>query len=213
MKLNHKTLWLFDLDGTLIDSQEGIAFSTNITLRKFANTELTFFELTELFGTPIKEVFSSQIPLELLEEAFEFYQSHLLNSAIERMSLFAGVKETLETLRSQGKTLKIITNKHTNLAIRILEHFRLGDFFIEVFGSDLAKPKPSPDLIKLALKNHNREESVIVGDRIEDIQAGIAAGITTILVGINSYENSSVNVNPDYHLPDMLSLLNLVEGN
>ena len=212
MKLNHKNLWLFDLDGTLIDSQQGVAFSTNETLRKFGKLEFTALELAQLFGTPIKQVLESKVSLAHLEKAFDFYKNHLLNFAIEQMCLFEGVIESLEQLRIQGKNLKIITNKHTNLAIKTLEHFGISDYFTEILGSDLAKPKPSPDLIELALKGYNRAESVMIGDRIEDIQAGFAAGVSTILIGRKGHISDKTETNPDYYLPDMISLLGLVKA-
>jgi HAD superfamily hydrolase (TIGR01509 family) len=212
MKLNHKNLWLFDLDGTLIDSQKGIAFSTNETLKKFGKSELTDLELMQLFGTPIKQVLSSQISLAQLEEAFDFYRNHLLDFAIEQMFLFEGVIETLEELKYQEKALKIITNKHTKLAIQTLEHFGVSDYFIEILGSDLAKPKPSPDLIEIALKGFNQLESVMVGDQIEDIQAGIAAGVNTILIRDKTYVSDGIKADPDYNLRDMKSLLDLVRA-
>ena len=213
MILKTKKLWLFDLDGTLIDSQAAIAYSTNSTFSQFGRKSLEKHELAELFGTPIKQVLSLQISMSQLNQAFDFYQDNLIKNGVTHMGIFDGVIEILDKLFSRGNTLKIVTNKQTKLAEEVLEYFKLRNYFTEVLGSDLAEPKPSPALIELASKDYEKNEIVFVGDQLEDIESGNRANVTTILVRSKKLALTKNDPAPNLELPNIKSLSKLLAGN
>lgn len=176
----------FDLDGTLIDSLDDLADAVNHMLSSFGSPLLSLADVRLLIGKGarnlVRRALMSDDGAEIeegLARFLEYNHSHI----VDRSRLYPGVRETLETLAANGISLAAISNKNEALSRLILEKLGIAPHFRVVCGGDtFAEMKPSPlPLLKLA--EHFAipiGSTVMVGDSINDIQAGIHAGATTI---------------------------------
>ncbi len=174
-------LFIFDLDGTLIDSRIDIANALNHTLARLGLPPVTPEEVRERIGRGIRALLRASLGQrqDLVEEAYpiflDFYSNHLL----ENTHLYPGVEDTL---RKIGARKAIVTNKLLRLTEEILEGLGISDYFDTVLGGDsLPERKPSPLPIQWTLERNGvrRERAIIVGDSPLDIEAGKRAGIRT----------------------------------
>jgi phosphoglycolate phosphatase len=193
-------LFLFDLDGTLVDSREDIARAVNSVLSKLELPPLSMEEVLRFVGDGVEVLIQRALreirheePDEALIQTgvrllFEEYSSHLVVST----HLYPGVRETLAALR--GAHLGLISNKPEGLSRRILEEFDLAGEFCIVFGGDSLpqrKPAPAPLLEAMSRCQVSPAETVMVGDAPTDILAGKAAGVPTcgVLGGFRSRDD------------------------
>jgi phosphoglycolate phosphatase len=178
---------MFDLDGTLVDSSLDICNAINYAIEGSGMSPVSVQETIGLIGEGITRLFQEltvrqniSIPIDPLVVRFsEHYSEHLLDNT----TLYPGVAETLAVLDCCNKA--VITNKRERSSVRILEAFGVAKYFDLIVGSDTTpERKPSPVPIHFALSKFGiaPNEAVIVGDSSYDIDAGRAAGITTIAV-------------------------------
>jgi len=178
---------LFDLDGTLVDSSADICNAVNYAIEGSGISPVSVQETIGLIGEGITKLFESLIARHdasadhaLLVARFLFhYSAHLMDNT----TLYPGVRETLEDLDCFTKA--VITNKREISSIRILEAFGIEKLFSLVVGSDTTperKPLPGPVLFALSKFGVAPGEAVLIGDSSFDIDAGRAAGVTTIAV-------------------------------
>jgi len=204
--LEKKTIkaFVFDLDGTLIDSQAGIVK----TINEFLQTKGYNFgeeKLGKLFGTPLEKVFCMLIPGLTETEAFEYLKEIRLIYAknhTEITTLFQGSMELLQGLKSKGFKVAVASTKYKPLVVEILNHFKLNEF-IDVVVSDyeVANHKPAPDILietakRLDLKP---DDCVYIGDSPSDIEAGKKAGTGTVAVLTGSHSKEKfAEIKPDF---------------
>ncbi len=180
------TLLIFDLDGTLIDSLADLTEAVNHVRTLFSLPTLTQMQVRGMVGQGARNLIEKALPgaeeYELdkgLQLFIDYNHSHLLDNT----TLYPGVKDTLRQLREQGRTLTVVSNKNTDLCQLILDNLGIGYYFSTVLGADaLAERKPSP-LPLLNLMQHYRNEvhtTLMIGDSINDISAGRAAGVATV---------------------------------
>ncbi len=182
----------FDMDGTLVDSKADLAGAVNLTRRDFSLEELSVEEVVANVGcgarylleNSIPECFGDNASVKIaFEELWEIFREHYARRCCEEVSLYPGIKETLEELRARGWALGINTNKPRFATLRILEHFGLSGFFGEavVAGGDCAQMKPSAEpLFECARRMGNHtlsRDDWMVGDNWTDMRSAEAAGI------------------------------------
>jgi phosphoglycolate phosphatase len=209
---------MFDLDGTLVDSSVDICNAINYALQGSGGRPVSVEETIRLVGEGITKLFetltaSQEVSLsieQLVARFLEYYSGHLLDNT----TLYPGINETLEALTCCKKAL--ITNKRERSSTRILEAFGIAKYFDLVVGSDTtAERKPSPVPIRFALSKLgiSPAESAIVGDSSYDIDAGRAAGITTIAVTygyrpVDELQKAQYIVNKMSEVPGIIEKLN-----
>ncbi|MBI2355473.1 MAG: phosphoglycolate phosphatase [Deltaproteobacteria bacterium] len=177
---------LFDLDGTLVDSLDDLTEAVNHMLAAFGKAPLPPASVRRLVGKGTANLVQRALGTEAHADIaqglglfLEFNTAHIA----DRSRLFPGVPETLEALAGSGIRMAIISNKQEALSRLILETLGIGRFFEAVCGGDTfpeMKPSPLPLLRVMENLGVNQKQAVMVGDSINDIQAGRAAGITTI---------------------------------
>ncbi|WP_110928488.1 pyrophosphatase PpaX [Bacillus massiliglaciei] len=208
------TTLLFDLDGTLINTNELIIASFTDTLNhyypgKYSREEIIFFN-----GPPLKETFSSINP-ELADEMIAHYRKHNWENHDALVTQFEGVYETLQSLKQSGYKLAIVTTKLRDVAEKGLGLANLGQFFqVIVSGEDTEKAKPDPAPLQLALSKlgSSPEEALMIGDNFHDIQAGKNAGTKTAAVAWSLKGRAFLQgYGPDFMLEKMSDLLDIVE--
>ena len=185
----NKPAWIFDLDGTLVDSTKQIGDSINFARNDFGYQELSMTAIKELVGLPINH-FLKDIGLSQVEEEeviFKFRE--ILKIEILRGNkVFPGVKEFLIKLRNQECKLGIATSKPTYLAEMVIKHSSINHLFHVIQGPENFPAKPDPTCIQKAMAILETKDAIMVGDRTEDIQAANAAGIPSIGIA-HSFHN------------------------
>ena len=205
----------FDLDGTIIDSSEGVVNSALVALKTHNMNDYSIDTIkTTLIGPPLflglKNLTNeSDEKIELLVKAFrEDYSS----KGVFQNSLFNGVKELIESLFTQGFHIEILTSKPQKFAEQILEQHNLKKYFYKIDGAG-EKDKSSSKIEKLNISVKDNESiSVMIGDRTEDIVAGQENKIDTIAVTYGFDDLKLLKEKKPTHIVDSaLDILELVK--
>jgi len=208
------TTFLFDLDGTLIDSIELILRSYRHTMRLHRGHEPSDDVWMQGLGTPLWVQFRhfTEDPAEI-EAMVATYRAYNLAHHDELVRPYAGVVEAVLALRDQGKTLGLVTSKMRSGAVRGLRVAGLEDAFQVIVGADeVTHPKPHPEPVLTALERLDAPATgaVFVGDSRHDVACGRAAGVKTAAVLWGPFNRSHLeDLRPDYWLetPADLTLL------
>ena len=138
---------LFDLDGTLTESAEGITNSVIFALDKMGIKETDKEKLKVFVGPPLDESFMKYYGFdkEGAREAIENYRIYYRAKGIFEAPLYENVKETLEQLKKSGKELYVATSKPEVFAKQILEHWEIAHLFTDIAGANLDGSKVNKD--------------------------------------------------------------------
>jgi phosphoglycolate phosphatase len=185
--------FLFDLDGTLCDTLLDIAASANHVRATFDLPAAELATVRAAIGdgarTMIRRVLADLRPDEpMLDEAMRRYGEHHLRQCTVHVTPYPGVREHLERLRAAGHALGVVTNKHERPSLAILRHLGLDELLPVVIGGDtLPVKKPDPAPLRHALERLGAAPDggtigggTMVGDGLQDLRAGRAAGLRTI---------------------------------
>jgi pyrophosphatase PpaX len=212
MKNNINTI-LFDLDGTLIDTNELIISTYLHTLEKYYPGKYKREDVLPFLGPTLHEVFENMNP-ERVEEMILEYRTYNLANHDLLVKEFVGVMETIETLKKKGYKLAIVTTKREDVAFKGLRLMNLDPFFDVMIAYDhVKKVKPDPEPIFLALEklNSKPEETLMVGDNFHDVLAGKNAGTKTAGVAWTiKGRDYLAKFDPDYMLENMTDLLTIL---
>ena len=188
-------LVLFDLDGTLTQSEFGIFSSVQYALEKFGIHETDPKNLRRFIGPPLYVSFSEFYGLtgDDGELAVKYYREVYEKDGYKEAPVYDGIKDTLQALKAKGKRLMVVTSKPQEMADRVVENVGVAEFFDAVVGPGREMLSPSKtDLINKALKlaGSDGKDAVMVGDRKFDIEGANGAGIDSVgvLYGYGSRE-------------------------
>ena len=148
---------LFDLDGTLTKSEQGIINSVLYALNEFGIKEDDREKLKKFIGPPLGESFMKFYGFDEngAEKAIEYYRVYYKVKGIYEAPLYEGIKETLEALRDMGKTLYVATSKPEIFAKQILKHREIDYLFEDVVGSNLDGTKVNKNEIIAGTSKNN----------------------------------------------------------
>jgi pyrophosphatase PpaX len=204
---------LFDLDGTLIDTNELIISTYLHTLEKYFPGKYTREAVLPFLGPTLHEVFGEMDP-DRVEEMVLDYRTYNLANHDRLVKEFVGVLETIETLKEKGYKLAIVTTKREDVAFKGLRLMKLDSFFDVMVAYDhVKKVKPDPEPIYLALEklDSKPEEALMVGDNFHDVLAGKNAGTKTAGVAWTiKGRDYLAKYEPDYMLENMTDLLTIL---
>ncbi|MCP8329152.1 HAD family hydrolase [Streptococcus suis] len=166
---------LFDLDGTLTDSGQGILNSVAYALEKMGIEEPDTANLNRFIGPPLYESFSKfyQLNTEDTQAAVDAFRVYFKEKGMFENQLYPGIIPLLEELRTAGKTLVIATSKPEIFAKQILEHFGIAHYFDVIAGASLDSSRISKaDVIGYAINQLEAfpKHAVMIGDREHDIE-------------------------------------------
>lgn len=174
---------LFDLDGTLTDSGEGIINSVIPALEHYGIAIPSREELRVFVGPPLHDTFLRfGVPADQLDNATEIYRSRYIPIGKFENAPYPGIPELLETLKAQGHKLFVATSKPEPMAVEILEHFDLARYFDRICGASMDTSRSSKEAVIAYLleQNGSAENMVMVGDTKYDVIGAKAHGIPTI---------------------------------
>lgn len=177
-------LIIFDLDGTLVDSSEDIAWAANKMLSDMGLEELSYQAVKERIGWGVKMLLQKILPEEkhnLLDEARAIFMRYYAGHLLVKTRPYPGVIEALEHFKN--KKLAIATNKPLVLTEKILDGLNISGYFQKVIGGDgVQNKKPAPEAVEIILKEFKiaPRKAVFIGDSRIDIEAGKKAGVITV---------------------------------
>lgn len=174
---------LFDLDGTLTDSGEGIIRCGQETLAHFGMEVPAYDDMRHMVGPPLKDsLIRLGIPEENMAEAIEVYRQTYVDHGQYQNYPYPGIEELLMSLRSDGHRLYVATSKPEVMAEYILEHFHLASYFDKICGSTLdgGRITKSEVLRHLLAQLPADEAKLMIGDTIYDIEGANALSLPSI---------------------------------
>ena len=183
-----KTTVIFDLDGTLLDTLQDLADAVNYALRKEGMPERTIDEVRRFVGNGVRLLMIRAVPggesNPLFEETFAQFKEYYGEHCNDNTKPYEGMIELLETLKSKGYSVAIVSNK-IDFAVKELSalYFK-GIVPVAIGEKEGVRRKPAPDTVREALKELGRtaEESVYVGDSDVDIETAKNAGMPCVSV-------------------------------
>jgi HAD superfamily hydrolase (TIGR01509 family) len=202
-------VYLFDVDGTLLDSAADIAAAVLEVLAGTPCRGLDPSALKKYIGVPLHGIFSDLLP-DLPQEEYDRMIAAYRRIYPERghrlTRVYPGVREALAALGGRKSTA---TTKQTWMTRRVLEHFGLIEHFDHVQGTDGFAYKPAPDVVLASLEvfGASPEDCLLVGDAPSDMEAGRRAGVQICAVryGYGNPEELA-RWQPDYWVEDLREL-------
>ncbi|MCA1026758.1 pyrophosphatase PpaX [Cytobacillus sp. FSL W7-1323] len=205
---------LFDLDGTLIDTNELIISSFLHTLNHYYPDSYQRQDVLPFMGPTLVETFTS-IDRDRADEMVHMYRTFNKENHDVLVKEFSGVYETVRTLKESGYKLGIVTTKMLDVVEKGLRLTKLDEFFEVIVALDhVEKPKPDaePVLKALSLLDSEPQEAIMIGDNHHDIIGGRNAGTVTAGVAWSSKgRDHLLQFDPDYMLETMPDLLTILE--
>ena len=174
---------MFDFDGTVFDTGEGVMKSVQYAARSFGFAEPDWTELREFVGPPLTESFAARYGVDeaTARAMTEKYRERYRVQGIDECSIYPGVEELVRYLRAHGKTVAVATGKPTGFAVEILERHGLGDLFELVVGSEFDGTRGQKwEVITEVLRRCGAGDAVMIGDRDNDVRGAKRCGVPCI---------------------------------
>ena len=187
------TLCLFDLDGTLIDSEPGITACIRYAFDKLGVPAPA--DLRPWIGPPLRHGFAPLLDHDAgrVEAAVDYYHERFATLGWREHAVYPGIAATIERLQAAGHTLAVVTSKPERHARPIVEHLPFGDAFARLYGPDPSSPhSEKASMIAAALADFGAlpEHTAMIGDRRFDVEGAVANRVRGIgvLWGFGSRE-------------------------
>jgi len=204
---------LFDLDGTIIDTNELILTSFDYVLNNYLGLNIGREEILESFGVPLKDVMNHYAK-ERAEELVDEYIRYSLDSHDKYIKSYDHVEEGLIKLKNKGLKIAIVTSKRRGTALRGLNCFDLEKYFdVIITPEDSKKHKPDGEPVLKACEalNVNPEETIMVGDSHNDILCGKNAGSKTCLVNYTALDVEKIKTyKPDFAIDRIEDVIEII---
>ncbi|UTE77257.1 pyrophosphatase PpaX [Rossellomorea sp. KS-H15a] len=207
------TTILFDLDGTLINTNDLIISSFLHTLNHYYPGQYGEEDVHPFMGPPLEESFGGLDP-DKMEEMCAHYRAYNHEHHDSLVTEFEGVYETVKTLYDNGYKLAIVSTKVRDVVLKGLDLMNLRPFFDVIITLDEvenAKPHPEPIEKALLALGSSPGEAIMIGDNHHDILAGKNAGVLSAGVAWSAKGREHLtHYEPDFMLENMRDLLAIV---
>jgi len=207
---------LFDLDGTLIDTNEIIIQSYEAAFSRWLpEVRMDRKTIIENIGPPLEEIFSRYTEDEkTVDKLFDTFLDFYRRNEHNLFYLYDGVAETLEVLKDEGYNLGVVTSKFESSAEPSIRHFgldRIFKCFVTLDKVEHAKPHAEP-VLKALDAFDDVEKAIMIGDNPSDIESGKNAGVLTAGVAWSIKGREILNeAGPDYMLETMEQLFDIIK--
>lgn len=208
---------IFDLDGTITDPEVGITTSAKFALIEMGYKAQAEQDLRWMIGPPLADTFMKITGCDKHEaqRLIDKYRERYSVLGVHENTLYPGIRELLQTLKSAGKTLAIASSKPTFFVEQILDDFNIKDYFTVVQGSDMAgKHVEKEDVLrfaidKLGIKEQELKNTIMVGDRKFDAMAAKEFGLKAIAVTYGyAIQGEWDNIRVDYFAQTPQDIIN-----
>lgn len=199
LKDNHIEAILFDLDGTLLDTSEGICYSVRYTLDQLQLPQPSEESLREFVGPPIQESLMryGELSMEEAQRGANIFRNFYKSQALFEASLYDGIITIMEQLHQIGIKMGVATYKREDYALDILNHFGIAKYCDVIHGADNDNKLTKADIIDLCIGELGvqKQNIIFVGDTEHDAKGASSAGIRFCAVtwgfGYNQLHHSS----------------------
>ena len=183
-------VYIFDLDGTLLDTLTDLAASTNYALRKHGMPEHSIDDVRRFVGNGVRKLMERAVPdgadNPLFDEAFATFRQHYMEHSLDTTRPYDGIPETLAALKARGCRLAVVSNKMMAATQELCRHFFPDTIEVAIGENEAAgiRKKPAPDTVFEALRQLGvgPEGAVYVGDSEVDLQTAHNSGLPCISV-------------------------------
>ena len=222
--LKKPKLILIDVDGTLVDSVPDLAYCVNAMMRTLDMPEHEETSIREWVGNGVERLtrraligqLNGEPDEALFRKAYPIFLDLYSENTSKRSSLYPGVREGLDKLRTAGYVIGSVTNKAAQFTVPLLKDLGIyDDFAVVVAGDTLDKKKPDPEPLLYAADRMGvaPEDCLMVGDSISDVKAARAAGFQIVCMpyGYN-HGNDIRDAKPDAVIDSLAYLDTLLES-
>ncbi len=177
---------VFDLDGTLLDTSEGVFTCVEYAADALGSPRLSRGELRDFIGPPLSSSFPKHYGYdeETTAEAIRLFRKHYREGAMFLARPYEGILELCRQLRDRGVSVAVATNKLESMARLLLAHFGFDAYCDPIFGADPEGRLNKADLIRKCLTASDcaPSEAVLVGDTVFDAEGAKAVGVSFLAV-------------------------------
>lgn len=182
--------YLFDLDGTLLDTLGDLAAATNYALRQHGMPEHSIDDVRRFVGNGVRKLMERAIPDGAhnpdFEATFATFRQYYMQHSLDTTQPYEGISETLAALKAKGCRLAVVSNKMMAATQELCQHFFPDTIEVAIGENEAAgiRKKPAPDTVYAALDvlGEGKGNAVYVGDSDVDIQTAANAGLPCISV-------------------------------
>ena len=215
--LSQMELLVFDLDGTLVDSELDLANSVNATLEKIGRKPLSVELIASYVGQGVTVLINRSLgggaSPELVEQATESFLNHYGEHMLDSTTTYPGVREALAEL--DGRKMAVLTNKPVNFSRKMLAGLGLAERFVQIYGGNsFENKKPDPSGLNRLMEETQVPSSrtMMIGDSVSDVMTGRNAGAWTCGVNYGFGAPTLDEVPPDIRINDLRDLPKLLNG-
>lgn len=205
--------YLFDVDGTLLDTSELIYQSFLHTCRIYANMEISRERVYQHIGIPLRtqlEMYVGKKSDKEFKKVLKTHQDYQKSIYENTLKAFEGVCEGINHLKEKGVKLGIVSSRTRESLDIYLKYVGIYDHFSVISTPEVTanhKPHPEPVLWALAKLNSNAEDTIFVGDATFDIASGNSAGVDTAFVDWGHNSIDDIQADPTYVIKHFEELL------
>lgn len=180
--------YIFDLDGTLLNTLNDLAASTNYALRSVSLPEHSVDDVRRFVGNGVRKLMERAIEggdkNPLFDEAYATFRKHYLEHGLDTTQPYPGIMEMLKELKGRGKRIAVVSNKFYDATQELVRHF-FGEYVEVAIGErENIRKKPAPDTVVEAMRmlGVGKENAVYIGDSNVDFNTAKNVGIPCISV-------------------------------
>lgn len=172
---------LFDLDGTLLNTTDGVLESAIFAAKQLGYPSLPFDTMLKFVGPPIQNSFKTfyGVSEDRAQEAANIFRSYYKENALFKASLYPDIIEVLKNLKANSIKIAVATYKREDYAISILKHFGIAPYCQSMHGADNYNKLTKADIVNLCIDELgiDKSEVVLIGDTEHDALGAQRAGV------------------------------------
>ncbi|MDY6325299.1 MAG: HAD hydrolase-like protein [Catonella sp.] len=193
-------LVIFDVDGTLLNTTEGVLASVEYTIKHFGYHELTDEQLRKFIGPPIQRSFADAYGLEgpILQDIATVFRNQYKSVDLLKAEPYDGIYDVLTGLRNRGIHTAIATYKREDYALTLMQHFKFDEYTDIIHGADHENKLKKSDIIEMCIRESgvSKDKVLMVGDTDNDAEGAEGIGVDFLAVTFGfGYEPGEVITN------------------
>ena len=177
---------IFDLDGTLLDTREGVIESAKYAARQMGYDELPYETMLSFVGPPIQNSFMKHYGCdqELAQKAANIFREYYKNTALLLAEPYEGIYDLCRVLKEHGVKMSVATYKREDYALSLLRHFDFHKYCDPMHGADNNNVLKKEDIVRMCQEEMgaSKEDSVLIGDTDNDAKGAVKANTHFIAV-------------------------------